>query len=81
LHYVFITVQPEKARLKDSERDARRLQLARSGLREKGVWAKISNALKRLDFWSHNFLAQLRSETSRACTIRVSTIKFREALE
>jgi hypothetical protein len=45
------------------------------------VWSKISNALKRLDFWSHNFLAQLLSETSRACTIRGSTIKFREALE
>ena len=35
-HYVFITVQPEKARVKDSKRDARRLQLERSGLGEKG---------------------------------------------
>src|ERR1039457_7202828 len=35
------------------------------------VWSKISNALKRLGFRSHNFLAQLLSETSRACTIRV----------
>src|ERR1019366_4329971 len=35
------------------------------------VWSKISNALKRLGFQSHNFLAQLLSETSRACTIRV----------
>jgi hypothetical protein len=35
------------------------------------VWSKISNALKRLGFRSHNFLVQLVSETSRACTIRV----------
>ncbi len=35
------------------------------------VWSKISNALKRLGFRSRNFLAQLVSETSRACTIRV----------
>ena len=35
------------------------------------VWSKISNALKRLGFQSHNFLTQLLSETSRACTIRV----------
>src|SRR5258708_4616001 len=35
------------------------------------VWSKISNALKRLGFRSRNFLAQLLSETSRACTIRV----------
>src|SRR5450759_627373 len=35
------------------------------------VWSKISNALKTLGFRSHNFLAQLLSETSRACTIRV----------
>src|ERR1019366_6852895 len=30
-----------------------------------------SNALKRLGFRSHNFLAQLLPETSTACTIRV----------
>src|SRR5580692_190573 len=35
------------------------------------VWSKISNALKRLGFRSCNFLAQLLSETSRACTIRI----------
>src|ERR1019366_4432638 len=35
------------------------------------VWSKISNTLKRLGFHSHKFLAQLLSETSRACTIRV----------
>src|SRR5882762_7335878 len=35
------------------------------------VWSKISNALKRLGFRSRNFLAQLVSETSRACTSRV----------
>src|SRR5207344_1650559 len=35
------------------------------------VWSKISNALKRLGFRSRNFLAQLLSEASRACTIRV----------
>src|ERR1017187_5147480 len=35
------------------------------------VWSKISNTLKRLGFQSHNFLTQLLSETSRACTIRV----------
>src|SRR5450759_3032235 len=35
------------------------------------VWSKISNALKRLGFQSHNFLTLLLSETSRACTIRV----------
>jgi hypothetical protein len=38
---------------------------------QKAVWSKISNALKRLGFRSRNFLAQLLSETSRACTIRV----------
>src|ERR1039458_7725578 len=35
------------------------------------LWSKISSALKKLGFRSHNFLAQLLSETSRACTIRV----------
>jgi hypothetical protein len=45
------------------------------------VWSKISNALKRLDFRSHNFLAQPLSETSRECNNPGSTIKFREALE
>src|SRR2546430_14866604 len=35
------------------------------------MWSKISNVLKRLGFRSHNFLTQLLSETSRACTIRV----------
>ena len=35
------------------------------------VWSKISNALKRLDFRPGNFLAQLLSETSVACTIQV----------
>src|SRR5437588_577016 len=35
------------------------------------VWSKISNVLKRLGFRSRNFFAQLLSETSRACTIRV----------
>src|ERR1035437_7118482 len=35
------------------------------------VWSKISNALKMLGFRSHNFLAQLLSQTARACTIRV----------
>ena len=30
---------------------------------EKAVWSKISNALKGLGFRSHNFLAQLLSET------------------
>src|ERR1035438_1391388 len=29
------------------------------------VWSRISNALKRLGFRSHNFLTQLLSETSR----------------
>src|ERR1019366_790220 len=47
------------------------------------VWSRISNALKRLGFRSHNFLAQRLSETSRACKSMYnpgSTIKFREAL-
>jgi serine/threonine protein kinase len=35
------------------------------------VWSKISNALKRLDFRPRNLLAQLLSESSRTCTIRV----------
>src|SRR5450759_1324895 len=35
------------------------------------LWSKISNTLKRLGFQSHDFLAQLLSETLRACTIRV----------
>src|ERR1039458_6279506 len=48
---------------------------------ENPVWSKISNALKRLGFRFHNFLAQLLSETSRACTIRVQRSSFREALE
>ena len=45
------------------------------------VWSKISNALKRLGFRFHNFLAQPLSETSRVCTIRVRRSSFREALE
>jgi hypothetical protein len=42
-------VQPEKARLKDSKRDARRLQLARSGLREKGplMTTSVGNRCRR----------------------------------
>ena len=46
------------------------------------MWSKISNVLKRLAFRARNFFAQLLSETSRACTIRVprSTIKLTEAL-
>src|SRR6266480_1885112 len=44
------------------------------------VWPKISNALKRLGFRSCNFLVQLVSETSRACTIRFDD-QVREALE
>src|SRR5664279_2670315 len=35
------------------------------------LWSKNSNPLKRLGFQPHNFLTQLLSETSRACTIRV----------
>src|SRR5438105_4070603 len=35
------------------------------------MWSKISNVLKRLGFRSRNVFAQLLSETSRACTIRV----------
>jgi hypothetical protein len=35
------------------------------------VWSKISNAVKRLGFQSYDFLGQLLSKTSRACTIRV----------
>ena len=30
---------------------------------QEAVWSKISNALKGLGFRSHNFLAQLLSET------------------
>jgi hypothetical protein len=40
-----------------------------------GVWSKISNALKRLDFRPRNPLAQQLSETSRTCTIRVTKAK------
>ncbi len=41
------------------------------------VWSKISNVLKRLGFRSRNFFAQLLSETSRACTIRVRRSSLR----
>src|SRR5438105_6286183 len=41
------------------------------------VWSKISNVLKRLGFRSRNFFAQLVSETSRACTIRVRRSSLR----
>src|SRR5205085_2715602 len=41
------------------------------------VWSKISNALRRLGFRSRNFLAQLVSETSRACTMRVRRSSLR----
>src|SRR5207244_13034794 len=41
------------------------------------VWSKISNVLKRLGFRSRNFSAQLLSETSRACTIRVRRSSLR----
>jgi hypothetical protein len=40
------------------------------------VWSKISNALKRLGFRYRNFLAQLLSETSKACTIRVRRLSL-----
>ena len=41
------------------------------------VWSKILSALKRLGFRSRNFLAQLVSETSRACTIRLRRSSLR----
>src|SRR6516165_1369350 len=41
------------------------------------MWSKISNVLKRLGFRSRNFFAQLLSETSRACTIRVRRSSLR----
>src|SRR5271169_4477788 len=43
-----------------------------------GLWSRISNALKKLGFRSHNFLAQLLSESMYNPG---STIKFRKALE
>jgi len=45
------------------------------------VGSKISNALKRLGFRSHNLLAQPLSETLKSMYNPGSTIKFREALE
>jgi hypothetical protein len=42
---------------------------------------KISNALKRLGFRSHNLLAQPLSENLKSMYHPGSTIKFREALE
>jgi hypothetical protein len=39
-----------------------------SYVRNNPVWSQISNALKRLDFRSRNFVAQQLSETSVACT-------------
>src|SRR5260370_29566820 len=44
--------------------------------RKDGIWSKISNALKRLGFRYRNFLAQLLSETSKACTIRVRRLSL-----
>ena len=41
------------------------------------MWSKISNVLKSLGFRSHNFLTQLVSETSRACTIWVRRSSLR----
>src|SRR6516164_9632797 len=41
------------------------------------VCSKISNVLKRLGFRSRTFFAQLLSETSRACTIRVRRSSLR----
>src|SRR6516225_11507807 len=41
------------------------------------VWSKISNVLNRLGFRCRTFFAQLRSETSRACTIRVGRSSLR----
>src|SRR6516225_6614357 len=46
-------------------------------LRPDPVWSKISNVLKRLAFRSRTFFAQLLSETSRACTIRVRRSSLR----
>jgi hypothetical protein len=40
------------------------------------VWSKNSNALKRLGFRYRNFLAQLLTETSNACTIRVRRLSL-----
>src|SRR5207249_3038446 len=45
------------------------------------VWSKISNALKRLGFRSHNFHTRLLSETLNSIYNPGSTIKFTEALE
>jgi len=65
-------------RAREERRDCRWIARAISSLpvpvspvtKTVAVWSKISNVLKRLVFRSHNFLAQLDSETSRACTIR-----------
>jgi hypothetical protein len=43
------------------------------------VGSKISNTLKRLGFQSHNFLAQLLSETSRACRMVKNLKRFEKA--
>src|SRR6516162_3638701 len=43
----------------------------------KAVWSKISSVLKRLGFRSCTFFAQLLSEISRACTIRVRRSSLR----
>jgi len=48
-----------------------------SGPQTRPVWSKISNVFNRLGFRSRNFFAQLLSETSRACTIRVRRSSLR----
>src|SRR6516225_4735546 len=60
-------------------RSAYRKRVLSSALfrRVKVVWSKISIVLKRLGFRSRNFFAQLLSETSRACTIRVRRSSLR----
>src|SRR6516164_10337837 len=70
---VVITLSVDLPKLR--ERRARSLVSPRH--LAKPVWSKISNVLKRLGFRSRTFFAQLLSETSRACTIRVRRSSLR----
>jgi hypothetical protein len=52
-----------------------------SAVRLNVIWSKISNALKRIGFRSHNLLGQLVSENLNSKYNPGSAIQFMEALE
>ena len=78
-HYVFITLQPEKARLKDSERDARRLQRARSGVDSTSIHHSFPKSAACGDYFNRRPTAgslhgSLLHQFPMACTLRLAIL-------